>query len=231
VNERLRIARELHDTLLQSLQGLLLRFQTASNLLPIRPEEAKQKLDNAIDMAAEAITEGRGAVQGLRSSTTVTNELAVAVKTLADELAGHEENQSSPVFRVDVGGEPRELHPLLRDEVYRIAGEAMRNAFRHAQADRVEVEIHYDLNRLRLRIRDDGKGIGREVIDDDGHSGHWGLHGMRERAKIIGGNLEVWSSAQAGTEVELTIPARIAYATANQPRAWFSRKQSLRSHE
>lgn len=231
VNERLRIARDLHDTLLQSLQGLLLRFQTASNLLPTRPEEAKQKLDKAIDMAAESITEGRGAVQGLRSSATVTNELAVAVNALADELAGDKANQSAPVFRVDVGGEPRDLHPLLRDEVYRIAGEAMRNAFRHAQADRIEVEIHYDLSRLRLRIRDNGKGIGRDVIDDDGRSGHWGLHGMRERAKIIGGNLEVWSSAEAGTEVELTIPARIAYATAGQSRSWFSRKESPRSHE
>jgi len=226
VSERLRIARELHDTLLQSFQGLLLRFQTASNLFPIRPQEAKQKLDSAIDLAAQAITEGRNAVQGLRASTTVANELAVAIGGLAKELAGNGASQPLPVFRVDVEGEPRDLHPLLRDEVYRIAAEALRNAFRHAQAKSIEAEIHYDPGQLRLRIRDDGKGIARDVIEDDGRTGHWGLHGMRERAKIIGGNLEVWSSAQSGTEVELTIPARVAYATAGQQRSWFSRKGS-----
>ncbi len=218
VSERLRIARELHDTLLQSLQGLLLRFQTASNLLPTRPGEAKEKLDDAIDLAALAVTEGRSAVQGLRASATLTNELQVALSALAKELAGNGTSQGSPTFTVDVEGEPRELHPLLRDEVYRIAGEALRNAFKHAEAKQIEVEIHYDASRLRLRIRDNGKGIAQDVVQGDGRTGHWGLHGMRERAKIIGGNLEVWSSLQSGTEVELTIPASVAYATAKIPR-------------
>jgi signal transduction histidine kinase len=222
VNERMRIARELHDTLLQSFQGLLLRFQTASNLLPSRAQEAKQKLDNAIDLAAQAITEGRGAVQGLRSSTVVTNDLAVAVSALGKELAADQTNENSPVFRVAEEGEPRDLHPILRDEVYRIAGEALRNAFRHAQANRIEVEIRYDAHHLRIRVRDDGKGIGGQVVDHDGRTGHFGLHGMRERAKIIGGNLEVWSSPQSGTELELTIPARVAYATTTERRSWFS---------
>jgi signal transduction histidine kinase len=217
VSERLRIARELHDTLLQSLQGLLLRFQTASNLLPTRPEEAKQKLDHAIELAAEAVTEGRGAVQGLRSSATLTNELASALNTLAKELAGNGANENAPSFHLEMEGEARNLHPLLRDEVYRIAGEALRNAFKHAEAEHIEVEIRYDASRLRLRIRDDGKGIAQEVIEGHGRTGHWGLHGMRERARIIGGNLEVWSSAQSGTEIELTIPASVAYATAKKP--------------
>ena len=221
VKERTRVARELHDTLLQSFQGLLLRFQTASNLLPTRPEEAKQKLDNAIDLASQAVTEGRDAVQGLRSSITTTNDLAVAMSALGKELAGNETNQNSPVFRVDVEGEPRELHPLLRDETYRIAGEALRNAFRHSHANRIEVEIHYDANQLRLRIRDNGQGIEPQVIEHDGGVGHWGLHGMRERATIIGGNLEVWSKVESGTEVELTIPGRTAYDTANHHRSWF----------
>jgi signal transduction histidine kinase/ligand-binding sensor domain-containing protein len=216
VGERLRIARELHDTLLQSLQGLLLRFQTASNLLPARPEEAKQKLDNAIELAAEAVTEGRGAVQGLRSSATLTNELASALNSLAKELAGNGANEDAPSFRLDMEGTARDLHPLLRDEVYRIAGEALRNAFKHAEAKQIEVEIQYDASRLRLRIRDDGKGIAQEVIEGHGRTGHWGLHGMRERARIIGGSLEVWSTTQSGTEVELTIPAAVAYATAKR---------------
>ena len=224
VDERTRVARELHDTLLQSFQGLLLRFQTASNLLPTRPQEAKQRLDSAIDFAAQAITEGRGAVQGLRDSTTLTNDLPAALSTLGGELAA-EEAKNPPVFEVDVEGEPRDLHPILRDEVYRIAGEALRNAFRHAQASRIEAEIHYDAQELRLRIRDDGEGIPAHLAGGDGPARHFGLRGMRERAKLIGGQLEMWSSVDSGTEIELTIPASIAYVkSATQSRFWFSRK-------
>src|SRR5262249_11896764 len=122
VAERTHIARELHDTLLQSFHGLMLRFQTVSHLLPERPAEAKEKLDSAIDQAAEAITESRNAVQGLRSSVVETNDLAVAIKTLGRELAAHEANLSSVDVEVEVEGSPRELHPILRDEIYRIAG-------------------------------------------------------------------------------------------------------------
>ena len=218
VAERTRIARELHDTLLQSFHGLLLRFQSASNLLPERPTEAKQRLDSAIDQAAQAITEGRDAVQGLRASTVETNDLALALSTLGRELAAHETNRNSAVLRVDVEGTPRNLHPILRDEVYRIAGEALRNASRHAQARKIEVEIRYDERELRLRVRDDGKGIDSKILSGDGRDGHFGLRGMRERAKLVGGQLEVWSDAGEGTEVELSIPASIAYAKA-PPRA------------
>jgi signal transduction histidine kinase len=222
VNERTRIARELHDTLLQSFQGLLLRLQAVSELFERRPAEAKQTLDSSIGQASEAITEGRNAVQGLRSSTVVTNDLAMAVTTLGDQLAADDTNPNGTIFRVAVEGTARNVHPILRDEVYRVACEAMRNAFRHAKAQRIEVEIHYDPNQLRLRVRDDGKGIEPEVMKGDGRAGHFGLHGMRERAKIIGGNLEVWSSSQSGTEVELTIPARLVYAKAKESRSWFS---------
>jgi signal transduction histidine kinase len=171
VNERTRIARELHDTMLQSFQGLLLRFQTVSNLLPA--DEPKQKLDDAIDQAAQAITEGRDAVQGLRSSTTVTNDLACAITALGTELAG-ESNPNAAKFHVEVEGTPRDLHPILRDEVNRIAGEALRNAFKHAQAQRIEVEIRYDVRRLRLRVVDDGKGIDATHLDEQGRAGHYG---------------------------------------------------------
>jgi signal transduction histidine kinase len=223
-DERARIARELHDTLLQSFQGLLLRFQAASDLLPTCPQEAKQKLDNAIDLAAQAITEGRGAVQGFHSSPTVTNDLPADLITLGGELAADQTNQKAPTFHVDVEGKPQEFHAIIRDEVYRIAGEAMRNAFRHAQANRIEVEIHYGAHELRVRVRDDGKGIEPHVVGD-GRAGHWGLHGMHERAKLIGGNLEVWSKVESGTEIELTIPALTAYARpARQRRSWFARK-------
>jgi signal transduction histidine kinase/ligand-binding sensor domain-containing protein len=212
VDERTRIARELHDTVLQSLHGLLMSFQRAANLLPDRPVEAKQKLEGAIDQAAQAITEGREAVQGLRSSTVVTNDLAVAIQTLGEELATQQTSQDAPLFDVAVEGTPRDLNPILRDDVYRIAGEALRNAFHHAQARRIEVEIQYDKSHLRLRVRDDGRGVDSEVFTE-GRSGHWGLQGMRERAKLLGGQLEVWSELDSGTEIQLSIPASIAYLT------------------
>jgi signal transduction histidine kinase/ligand-binding sensor domain-containing protein len=232
VYERTRIARELHDTLLQSFQGLLLRFQTASNQLPVRPLEAKQKLDNAIDLVAQAIAEGRDAVQGLRCSATVTNDLAAALNELGEELAANQVNQNSPTFEVNVEGRPRDLHPILRDEVYRIACEALRNAFLHAHAGRIEVEIQYDTQELRLRIRDDGKGIAPQFSGGDGRAGHFGLHGMRERAKLIGGNLELWSNVESGTEIELTIPASTAYARSATKRGmWLFRRQPTGNHE
>src|SRR5208283_5367988 len=159
VGERTRIARELHDTLLQSAHGVLLRFQTVSQLLPDRPVEAKEKLDNTIDQTADFITEARDEVQGLRDSTVQSNDLALAISTLGQEL-GTDSATHRPSFRVAVEGEARNLHPILRDEIYKIAAEALRNAFRHSQARQIEVEIRYDTEQFRLRVRDDGKGIG-----------------------------------------------------------------------
>src|SRR5271170_1719068 len=226
VNERTRIARDLHDTLLQSFHGLMLRFQAATNLLPERPVEAKQRFESAIDQAAQAITEGRDAVQGLRSSTVETNDLAMAISALGEELAADRTIADSALFRMAVEGTPRNLHPILRDEVYRIAGETLRNAFRHAQARQIEVEIHYDAQQFRLRVRDDGKGIDPGILGEHPRPGHFGLHGMRERAKIVGGQLDVWSELDSGTEVELSIPASRAYATPSARRSWWSGKGS-----
>jgi signal transduction histidine kinase/ligand-binding sensor domain-containing protein len=213
VAERTRIARELHDTLLQSFHGLLMRFQTAHELLPGRPAEAKQLLASSIEQAAEAITEGRDAVQGLRASTMESNDLAAAIRTLGEELAA--EGGGDPVLRVEVQGEPRSLHPILRDETFRIVAEALRNAYSHAEAEQIEVELRYDEGYLRLRVRDDGKGIDRAVLSEGGREGHFGLRGMHERATLIGGKLTVWSAPGSGTEVELSIPASHAYAASS----------------
>jgi signal transduction histidine kinase/ligand-binding sensor domain-containing protein len=221
VSERTRIARELHDSLLQSFHGLLLRFQTAFQLLPERPVEAKEKLGSAIEQTADAITEGRDAVQGLRDSTVQGNDLALAISTLGEELAADSTNHR-PAFRVAVEGEARNLHPILRDEIYKICAEALRNTFRHAQARQVEVELRYDNEQFRLRVRDDGKGIDPTVLSRQGSKGHYGLPGTRERATLIGGKLVVWSEVNAGTEVELRVPASKVYAT-SQRRSWLSR--------
>jgi signal transduction histidine kinase len=220
VSERTRIARELHDTLLQSFQGLLLVLQSGINLLPDRPDvaRARERLQGAIDQAEQAITERRDAVQGLRASTLETNDLAATLNALAAELAANQGGQNSPVFGVQVEGASRDLHPILRDDVYRIAGEALRNAFLHAQASRIEVDIRYGTERFRVRIRDDGKGIESQIVTNKGRTGHWGLRGMHERAKLVGGNLAVWSKPDSGTEIELIIPASTAYGKSTTER-------------
>jgi len=115
------------------------------------------------------------------------------------------------LLRVEVQGVPRNLHPIVRDEVFRIGSEALRNAYRHAGARQIEAELRYDERQVRLRVRDDGKGIDPEVLHKKGREGHFGLHGMRERAKLAGGKLTIWSGPDTGTEVELSIPAAHAY--------------------
>jgi signal transduction histidine kinase len=228
VAERTRIARDLHDTLLQSFQGLLLRFQTAYTIFDTRPADAKEVLESSIDQTAQAITEGRLAVQGLRASTEESSDLAQAITTLGGQLAAEARIATSVGLRVDVQGTPRNLHPIVRDEVYQIAGEALRNACRHAEAQHIEVEFRYDERRLRLRVRDDGKGIDATFLTEKGRTGHFGLHGMRERAKLVGGKLTVWTAAESGTEIELIIPAARAYA-ASPGRSWFAEKVSWKS--
>jgi predicted ATPase/GAF domain-containing protein/two-component sensor histidine kinase len=211
VAERTRIARELHDTLLQSFQGLMLRFQSARHLLPGNPTEAVRALDGALDRADQAIAEGRDAIQNLRSSTTVSNELAQAITSLAEELtSGADGEKSSATFRISIEGTPRDLHPDVRDDVHRIAREALRNAFRHAQAAHIEAEVTYGVREVRLRIRDDGTGIDTKHLSA-GRTRHWGLAGMRERAEQIGARLNLWSKVGAGTEVELRVPSSVAY--------------------
>jgi signal transduction histidine kinase len=224
LSERTRIARELHDTLLQSFNALLLRFQTVSSLLRTRPEQAQSMLDSAIDQGAHAVKEGREAVQGLRALTAQPADLAEAIKTFGDEFAANampretrSRSAAGTAFRVEVEGSARRLHPIVRDEVYRIATEAIRNASRHSGASQIEVGLHYDSRQVRLRVRDDGQGIDPPTLAARVREGHFGLTGMRERAELAGGKLTVWSSPGAGTEVELTIPASHAYAAGLSP--------------
>lgn len=227
LEERTRIARDLHDTLLQSFQGLILRFQAAYNLLPERPAEGLKTLESAIDHAAKTITEGRDIVQGLRSPTAEADDLALAIKALGEEFESGEISGGGVEFFVDVEGTPRDLHPIIQDEIYRIAGEALCNAFRHSQARRIEVAIGYGERRLRLCVRDNGKGINPEILGEHGRAGHWGLAGMSERAELIGGHLEVWSELRSGTEVDLTIPAYVAYKSASSRRLQLFKKRQL----
>ena len=224
VDERLRVARDLHDTLLQSFQGLVPVFQTARNLLPGRSDRAAEVLDEGLHDAADAIVEGRNAIQNLRAKPSLDPDLGSLLNAAGQELAQSPEAEgSAPAFRVVVEGSRLPLAPLLRDEIYRIGREVLRNAFRHAHASRIEAEIRYDRDMFRLRIRDDGKGIDSSVLKEGARTGHFGLPGMHERAKSMGGRLKIWSEPGAGTEAELTVPARIAYEKFSTSNGWWAR--------
>lgn len=220
VGERMRIARELHDTLLQSFQGVLMKFEAAADMLPAKVADAQKILETTTVQARKAITEGRDAVSGLRASTTVTNELARAIRTLGEELAAvPSENGNCVDFHVFVEGASRDMVPLIRDEIYRLACEAMRNAFKHARATRIEVELSYEPRKFRLRVSDNGKGIEPKVLAEGGVSGHFGLPGMQERARLVKSKLTVHSAPGSGTEIEFSIPAAVAYAKSPGPHA------------
>jgi signal transduction histidine kinase len=210
--ERTRIARELHDTLLQSFHGLMLRFQAVHNLLPDKPSQAKESLSIAIDRAALAITEGRDAVQDLRTNEAGDGDLVTSLTALGEELANAEPGAEAPRFQVLVEGKPQRLHQQLQDDLYRIAREAVANAFQHANARHIELDIRYAPQMLRLRVRDDGAGLEPGILVQGYREGHWGLPGMQERASALHAKLDIWSEVNRGTEIELTIPGNIAYA-------------------
>jgi ligand-binding sensor domain-containing protein/signal transduction histidine kinase len=212
VSERTRIARELHDSLLQGFQGLMFRLQAVRQLLPERPGDASKFLDSAMEVGDQAICEGRDAVENLRSSTFDDGDLASVLGALGAELAVATDAQVPPEYRVVIEGKPRELRPDVRDDICRIAREAVRNAYRHANARHIETEVTFADTELRVRVRDDGIGVDSTILARGQRAGHWGLPAMRERGESIGGRLNVWSEKNAGTEVELRISAVIAYA-------------------
>ena len=213
LNERMRIARELHDNLLQTVQGFMMHLQAVNEMMP--PGAAKNELEETLEIGDRAIVEGRRTVQGLRSSVT-TSDLADAIRAVADELG----SKDGASFRLAVEGPVRDLDPTVRDEVYSIAREALRNAFAHADATRIEAELTFEEQFLRLRIRDDGKGIAPDIAEQ-GRAGHYGLAGMRERSQRIGSKLVILSGTGTGTEIDLSVAGSIAYAKP-QARARFS---------
>jgi signal transduction histidine kinase/ligand-binding sensor domain-containing protein len=217
--ERTRIAQELHDTLLQGLLSASMQLHVADDQLA-GDSPAKPLVNRVLALMGRVIEEGRNAVRGLRSAHDDSSDLGQAFSRVAQELDVQEEVD----FRVVVEGLPRALHPVIRDDVYRIGREALVNAFRHSRANRIEVEVDYSTGYLSILIRDNGCGIDPEVLRA-GREGHWGLPGMHERAEKIGAKLRVWSRPNSGTEVELTVPGQVAFqspATAH-PREWFAR--------
>jgi signal transduction histidine kinase/ligand-binding sensor domain-containing protein len=223
--ERTRVARELHDTMLQSFQGVLLRFRTVRTLLPTRLREAEQTLDSAIEQTRAAIREGRDAVQGLRSSAVEAEDFVEGLRALGEKLAGDLAHARAPALTLKIEGIPRGLRPVVGEEIRRIASEAMRNAYRHAEASRIEVELDFGVRRFELRVRDDGKGVNPDFLTGTGRPGHFGLSVMRERAGEVGGKLSIWSAPGSGTELQFSLSGAIAYVTVESGRRSWLRKR------
>ncbi len=214
MHERERIARELHDTLLQGFQGLMLRFQAVMEQIP-ENEPARSKMEKVLERGDKVLLEGREQVSKLRAEAKHGEDLPQAIASCGEDLAQNYAAQ----FSMAIVGTPQPMDPVVLDEAYRIGREALVNAFAHSHALRIEGEITYDSTNLRLSIRDDGDGIDPGILKS-GLAGHWGLFGMRERAQNIGGQLNIWSNHGAGTEVELILPAQVAYQRGAKRLRW-----------
>jgi signal transduction histidine kinase/ligand-binding sensor domain-containing protein len=220
MDERERIARELHDTLLQGFNGLMLRFHAVMQEIPANLS-TRDKMEQVLESADEVLYEGRERICTLRAEAQPGEDLPGSLTSCGEDLA---QNYSAR-FSMAIVGTPQPLEPVVLDEAFQIGREALVNAFVHSNALRIEGEVVYDSASVRLTIRDNGDGIDEEIVKS-GRTGHWGLPGMRERARKIGGQLNVWSAAGAGTEVELILPARVAYLRGAQ---WLSWKRILRA--
>lgn len=222
LEERERIARELHDTLLQGFQGLMLRIQAVLKTLPAH-ETPHQVLEQVLDRADQVLLEGRERVKDLRQDGMTGDALSEVVLRCGQELG----EDSSVAFDVAVIGFPQALDAAVFNEVTHIAREALFNCFQHAKASKIEAEIAYSNAAFSLRIIDDGIGIDESLVHK-GRAGHWGLAGMRERAQKVGGRFNIWTSPGKGTEIDLTIPAKFAFPRGLKPTL-FDRLKRYRS--
>jgi ligand-binding sensor domain-containing protein/signal transduction histidine kinase len=216
LDERERIARDLHDTLLQSVQGLILKFHAVAIQMPAG-SAGREALEKTLDHADDVLTEGRDRLRNLRATSITMGGLPTAFSNVAQETP----NADAATFKTVVEGRVLELHPMVREESFCIGREAIVNALTHSGGRHLEVEIIYDRRQFCLRVRDDGRGIDPKLIAE-GRPDHWGLRGMKERTRKIGGQLNFWSRPETGTEVELTIPGATAYVNRNG-RSWKSR--------
>jgi signal transduction histidine kinase/ligand-binding sensor domain-containing protein len=225
LEERERIARDLHDTLLQGIFSASIHFDVANNRLPA-DSPAKPSVQRGMELLTQVSKEGRNTLLALRTTASSQSDLEEALSRLRGEFS----LPANIDFRVITEGEPERLRPLIRDEVYLIAREAVINAFRHSAASAIEVKVGYISRNLRVSVRDNGCGIDEELLKS-GKEGHWGLTNMRERAERIGGRFKVLSRAKAGTVVRLWIPGKLAFerSASNPFWSWLTRLYSWRS--
>jgi signal transduction histidine kinase len=211
--ERERIARDLHDTFFQGIQGLLLSVQAASRKLP-DGNESKADLEKTLLQSDAVMSQGRELVFNLRARSRSANDLGSHLETSADQFSEHFPSE----FALIVLGAPKLLHAEVCEELCRLGREALCNAYRHSQASHIEVRIDYRPDCLRLAVSDDGIGIDSAVLADGGVENRWGPPRMRERAARIGANFRVVSSPGTGTIIQVDVPAKLAYAD-NVPTA------------
>jgi len=197
--ERARIARELHDTLLQGLLSASMQLQVAEGWLP--PDSpAKPMLSRVRSLMRKGIDEGRAALEGLRSADAPTTGLEQSLADFHEELAPADRAR----LRILKMGRPKPVDSAVLHQIYLITREALLNAFRHSQATKIEVEIAYSPRKLRVTVRDNGTGIEPELLRS-GRKAHWGLTVMRERAANIGAHLRIRTRPKAGTELVLSL--------------------------
>lgn len=205
LTERERIARELHDTLLQGFQGLMLRFQAVVELLP-RGERARAELETALDRAEDVLVDSREQVHSLRQQLQPV-AMAERLNALLAEVVSDRLD-----WRVEEEGRARLICAPVADEMARIAREALSNSLRHASARTILVRLRHASDSVSLSIIDDGDGLPMSVVETGMRKGHYGMIGMRERASRLTGNLEILSVPRRGTTIRLDVPARVAYA-------------------
>jgi ligand-binding sensor domain-containing protein/signal transduction histidine kinase len=223
--ERESVARDLHDTFLQGVQGLILRFHTGTQQLP-EDQPVRPLFEEALRQSDQVMLEGRNVLSRLRTRKAMPETLADAFNALGREL----HSLSAAQFCVIVSGRSRALSAMVQEEIFKVGREALFNAFRHAAAGHIEAELHFGLQELRVRFRDDGVGIDAAVVREGSVPGHYGLPGMRERVTRIGGSIALWSRVGAGTEIEVRIPGAIAFLVPDESRqtGWIRRLLSAR---
>lgn len=224
--EREAVARDLHDTFLQGVQGLILQFHTGTQQLP--PDHpVRARFEEALSQSDRVVLEGRDVLSRLRAKRGTPKDLVDAYAAIGSEL--HPLGKAH--LEVIVDGRTRDLEVVIRDELKKIGREALFNSWRHAQATKIEVEMHFGFFEFRVRFRDDGIGIDPAVLREGCVAGHYGLPGMRERVAKIGGRMSLWSRPGAGTEIEIRIPSAIAYRQSqrNVNQQWI--RKLLRSRD
>ena len=218
LSERERIARDLHDTFFQGIQGILLRFQTGTSALP-SDEPIRPMFEAILKQSDQVMLEGRELVLDLRERASENRDLEQAFGTVCEELT-----RMFPIpYQIIRQGQAKPIVPDVRKELFFIGREALMNAFQHSQAKNIEVELSFHNRTVGLRIRDDGNGMDADVQRLGSRRGHFGLTGMQERAKMAGATLKVWSQAGAGTEVDIQVPIAVALGLRDTPWNWLAR--------
>ena len=201
LSEREDIARDLHDTLLQDFQAMILRFDSVSRRL-VSGDPNRVAMDEGLRYADKVLREGRNRIRDMRADSMAPQDLSKAFAAYANELS----QLRTVTFDVKVTGAQTEIDPIVRDHIYRIGREAIGNAFKHSEGSTIRIELAFSPRELQMTILDNGKGIEPSILNAGGKPGHWGIYNMRERARKIGASLEFSSVPNAGTILELKLP-------------------------